>query len=614
MSSQLALPTALDELERRLRLPSSGDHAEVAQVLRVLQRFGLSRQELAVHIERLRAVNEVGDDLPEVEEACLQALDLVEGNSRHALEWSPAVTAAAWLPRCVTRADLQEALPYALAPSDLLPKRPQLQAVSVQHTVVERLWANLNSLEYEPLPAEFFRSPKTGLTTRPAALLAPQDRVIFESLAGIVGRRLDGRAPSQVVWPRTRGSHGAHVDFTTMPSDWQSEFVARTDIESFFEGVEHSVLAVVASKSLGLSGPASISLEAYLDCLMNRSLGLPQGPPGSDLLASAYLLDIDLELERRGWEFARYSDDYLIGCDSVGDARKRLRVLESLLLERGLRLSAVKTRVVRRSTYVRQLDRSSPRIEKFRTSIRDAVRVRLLESEDSEEVESLLEQAGADEEVIWGLMYHHTVSIEEVVEQLGDKLLPTEVDAYASFLVAAGEQLRDGLYPDQLDAEERDLRDCLLALSAAGRLVDLDVLNPILDWMPTLVKDIAFYLEVLSDDHPAAAADFIRRRHDSDRDSDLETAWLLSASLASTEVVADLVETLRLESETNLRPLSRTVAVRALALGGALGQETWDAAIRESPPALVAELLLALTSGSGIFPLGSPPRGVAGGG
>lgn len=610
MSNQLALPTALDELERRLRVPSRGDHAAVAQVLRVLQRFGLSRQELTVHIERIRAVNEFGDDLPEVEEACLQALDLVEGNSRYGLEWSPTITAAAWIPRSVTRDELQESLPYALAPNDLLPKRPQLPAIVVQDAVVERLWANLDSLEYEPLPAEILRSPKTGLTTRPAALLAPQDRVIFECLAGIVARRLHARAPSQVVWPRGRGSHGAHGAFAGMPSGWHSEFVARTDIQSFFEGVEHALLAVVASKSLGLSGAASISLEAHLDCLMNGSVGLPQGPPGSDQLASAYLLDIDIELERLGWEFARYSDDYLIGCDSVGDARQRLRLLESLLMERGLRLSTSKTRVVRRSTYVRQLDRSSPRIEKFRKSIRDAARERLLESEGSEEVESLLEEAGADEDVIWDLMYHHTVSIEEVVEQLGERLLPTEVDAYASFLVAVGEQFGTGLYPDQVDAEEGDLRDCLLAMAAAGRPVDLDVLNPILDWMPTLVRDVSFYLEALSNHHSAAVADFIRDRHDSDRDSDLETAWLLSASLSSTDVIVALVDTLRLAAESGVRPLSRTVAARALALGGALEKSTWDAVISESPPALVAELLLALPAGAGIFPPDSPPREV----
>ena len=345
---------------------------------------------------------------------------------------------------------------------------------------------------------------------------------------------------------------------------------------------------------------------------MSGSLGLPQGPPGSDLLASAYLLDIDLELQRQGWEFARYSDDYLIGCDSVGDARRRLRVLESLLLERGLRLSTPKTRVVRRSTYIRQLSRNSPRIERFRTSITGAVRARLLESEDSEEVESLLADAGADEEVIWDLMYHHTISIEEVVEQLGDKLVPTEVDAYASFFTTAGEQLGAGSYPDQIVAEERDLRECLLAMSATGRLVDLEVLNPILDWMPTLVKDIAFYLEALAKDNPLEVAEFIRKRLDSGLDSDLETAWLLGASLSSTEVIAALADMLRLESETNLRPLSRSIAVRALALGGALEQSVWDAVTSESPPALVAELLMALSAGVGIFP--SPPQALDDGG
>lgn len=608
MSDELAMPTALDELEYRLKQPSEDDLPAIAQALRVLQRFGLTRQELTVHVERLRAVNESSSDDLAVEDACLQALELIDGRGRMALEWSPSVTATAWLPRALDREALLRALPYALAPSDLLPRRPQLLAAESQVLLVDRLWSMLDGLKFEPTRAEFFRSPKNGLTTRPAALLAPHDRLVFESLAEIIGSRLGQTSPGEVIWPRGRDSHGEFERFSQIPLEWRSEFVVRTDIESFFEGVEHSILAVVASRTLSLSGAFSVALEAHLDTVMNASVGLPQGPPGSDLLASAYLLDIDLKLRDLGWEFARYSDDFMFGADSVVDARSRLRALEAMLLERGLRLSVPKTRVVRNSTYRRQLGSTSPRIERFRSSIRDAIREQLLASNDSKEIEDLLTNAGADEQVLWDLMYHHTVSIEEVIEQLGGRLDPSEAEAYARFFESSARRLDSGEYPDQVQAEERELRECLLVMSATNHPFDLRLLHAVLDWMPTLVHDVSFYLESMSDHDTEAVAKFLTDRYGSGRDSDLETAWLLSATLSSTALVGALFDTVMVAAIDEALPLTRTVAVRALAIGGALSEDIWTRALRESPAALGAELLFALAADSGIFPEDGPNR------
>lgn len=602
MSSEIALPTALDELEVRLRQSSPGNLPVISQALRVLQRFGLTRDELTVHVERIRAINEAGIDDPVVEEACLEALDLIAGRGRQSLEWSPRVIATAWLPRALSQEVLAAALPDALSPNDLLPRRSQVEAITHGRAIVEVLWSRLDDRTYSPTPAEIFRAPKSGLTTRPAALLTPQDRLIFEGLSTLVATKLDATTPVQVVWPRGRSVRGNHESFLRQPMEWQSEFVVRTDIESFYEGVDHSILAVVASRTLGLPSTFAVALEAHLGAVMDGPRGLPQGPPGSDFLASAYLLDIDRELSQRGWEFARYSDDYMFGADSVVDARRRLRELEAMLLERGLRLSEAKTRVVRLSTYVRNADTPNPRIEEFRKKLRSAVRERLTQTTDSDEIEEILTAAGADEEIVWDLMYRQEVALDEVIEQLGDQLGPGEAEAYSQFFEAAARRLDQGTYPDQLGATERELRECLLVMSSARRFIDLRLLHAVLDWMPTLVRDITFYLEAVGATRPNEVAKFVADRNLTGRDSDLEGAWLLSSALTSTEIIGALYETLADAAQESKFPLSRSVAVRALAIGGALSQEVWLESLQALPGAIRAELQLARGADVGIFP------------
>lgn len=121
MSDELELPTALDALQGLFSADVPAHADQLAQVLRALQRLGLRREELLVHVERIRAINEVTSDSPTTEDACLIALDIIAGTQRESLAWSPSEAAAAWLPRTLTAAAIANSLPFALSPSDLLP-------------------------------------------------------------------------------------------------------------------------------------------------------------------------------------------------------------------------------------------------------------------------------------------------------------------------------------------------------------------------------------------------------------------------------------------------------------------------------------------------------------
>src|SRR5437879_11727620 len=96
MSESIAVRAALDLL--RDRLEQATDPQDLVHVLRVLQRSGLSRTELQIHVETRRAQNDVTARNETVEENALLALDIIMGEASSAsLRWDATELAAIYL-------------------------------------------------------------------------------------------------------------------------------------------------------------------------------------------------------------------------------------------------------------------------------------------------------------------------------------------------------------------------------------------------------------------------------------------------------------------------------------------------------------------------------------
>ena len=213
MSESVAIPAALDELDRRLR--SSTDQAELIQVLRALQRLRLSEADLCVHIECVRATNDATEQNEDIDENCLLALDLVGGYTTGGLSWDAATMAPIYLGAVLDREALNAGLAHAVHPNDLLPRRPSDR---LPRNVADRLvkWVDtrLRAHDYTVEPADIYRTPKSAFTTRPAALLALPDRLALEALAEMISTPLDealppgvlGRVAASRTTPRGRAS------------------------------------------------------------------------------------------------------------------------------------------------------------------------------------------------------------------------------------------------------------------------------------------------------------------------------------------------------------------------------------------------------------------------
>jgi len=601
--SELVVAAALSEVRRLVTTKVPTAPSELSLQLRALQRRGVSKSDLVVHVERLRAQNDVTGQDEIVEENALLALDLIEGTTALGMLWDASEKAAAWVPEALTFPDIEAGAIHALAASDLLPSSRQIVNHEVMRDLVQIQWSRLVKHQYAPTTADFFRAPKAGLTTRPAALLAPQDRLVFEGLAEVVAAASADKFPPHVVWPRGRDGQATYSAFTMAPQRWTSEFVVRTDISGFYESVDHAFLSLMLARHLHLRGAFAVALEAFLDAVMGSTVGLPQGPPGSDVLASAFLLDIDREMTKMQWQVARYSDDILIGAETFEQARSHLRSLEDLLRERGLSLASGKTRISRREKFLSTVDPGSeadavpngPDDDSFRQRVQRQVAT-WFEAHPESGNQDLIEAMALPEQVQWDLLYHESITWEDALQDVDDQLLPPWIWAYGRVYGAEAQRLSSGGYPSASGAlSASELRKCLVFMTADAKPVVLAESHAIIDWHPTLVRDFAKYLSATAETSLKPAADFIEQRLASKRDSDVEMAWLLESAVQNHALARAIETSLRTAASAPFEPLTCATALRALDNIGAVSKQVRQRALAQFTPALRAEMVLAST-------------------
>lgn len=116
------------------------------------------------------------------------------------------------------------------------------------------------------------------------------------------------------------------------------------DIAAFYEFVDHELLTVQLDSQL-LPRDHIDGVATVLRWMYPRGLGLPQMQRASDVLADTYLIPIEQLLLLRNQRFARFADDFRIGCQSFQDAVTVLGELDHAIRGLGLTSSANKSGV-----------------------------------------------------------------------------------------------------------------------------------------------------------------------------------------------------------------------------------------------------------------------------
>jgi len=235
-----------------------------------------------------------------------------------------------------------------------------IDKVSVQ-MFEQNLEANLNKLmrelkdgSFRPVPLRRVHIPKgPGSTkTRPLGIPTVRDRVaqevlrrllapIFEPLFhensyGFIPNRNCHMAIERVLELHRQGNH----------------VVLDADIQGFFDNIPFKIIMQKVAAEVA-DGNILRLVERFLTAgvmedgvFSPTNIGTPQGGVISPLLANIVLNQLDWELDKSGYRFARYADDFVVVCRTEGEAQEALTVVQRVLeTELGLKLSPEKTKI-----------------------------------------------------------------------------------------------------------------------------------------------------------------------------------------------------------------------------------------------------------------------------
>jgi len=128
-------------------------------------------------------------------------------------------------------------------------------------------------------------------------------------------------------------------------------FVLDADIVGFFDNLSHStIMAAVAAEVA--DGNILRLIEKFLRAgvmengvFKPTTVGTPQGGVASPLLANIVLNYLDWQLHQHGYRFVRYADDFVVVTQTRAQAEGARILVEQVLAQLGLKLSAEKTQI-----------------------------------------------------------------------------------------------------------------------------------------------------------------------------------------------------------------------------------------------------------------------------
>jgi RNA-directed DNA polymerase len=217
---------------------------------------------------------------------------------------------------------------------------------------------NLRRLEYDlkkgcfqPLPLRRHFLDKGGGKLRPLGIPAVRDRVAQEALRRLLTPLFEPLFHQASFGFRPgRNCHQA-LEQAMKYHDQGHRVVLDADIVGFFDNLPHALIKEAVAAQVA-DGNILNLVEKFLrsgvieqGVFKPTTVGTPQGGVISPLLANIVLNYLDWHLDKLGYRFVRYADDFIVLCQTKSQAEEAQTQVTHLLAQLGLQLSPEKTRI-----------------------------------------------------------------------------------------------------------------------------------------------------------------------------------------------------------------------------------------------------------------------------
>ena len=219
-----------------------------------------------------------------------------------------------------------------------------------------KLWNRMASGSYFPPPVKEVEIPKKDGKVRKLGIPTISDRVAQMVIKDYLEPRFEEIFSMHSYGYRPKKN--AHQAISSVRDNCRKyDWVIDLDIKGFFDNIDHEKLMLAVKKHVPENW-VCMYLERWLsmpiltrtgELIEKQGKGTPQGGVISPLLANLFLhyaLDAWLPRLNSTIKFARYADDAIIHCKSLGQAKWVLQKIKERMLECGLELHETKTKVV----------------------------------------------------------------------------------------------------------------------------------------------------------------------------------------------------------------------------------------------------------------------------
>ncbi len=188
---------------------------------------------------------------------------------------------------------------------------------------------------YRFKPARRVLIPKEGTSKmRKLGIPVGMDRIVAQSINLVFEEIFDSEfTGSNFGFRRGRSQHRAIGHVQSIVGEGY-EWCASIDLKGFFDEIPHNLILKLIRRKIADERLVTLIARALRSGVMiegkfeKTTKGCPQGSPLSPMLANMVLNELDQELERRGYRYGRWADDFVILLKSERAAN---RVMEGVV-------------------------------------------------------------------------------------------------------------------------------------------------------------------------------------------------------------------------------------------------------------------------------------------